>query len=348
MRIALDAMGGDHAPNEVVAGAIEASETGILPPGSIVLVGDRARVQACLDEAGRPYQVVEDLLQDLPPADGDRFAVVHASQVVGMDEPPAQVLRQKRDSSMAVATALVKQGIADGIVSAGNTGAMVAFAFLQLKSLEGVRRPGIAVTIEGEDGPFVVIDVGANIAPKPTHLLHYGVMGSTLARDKYGKANPRVGLLNIGGEEGKGNELAKEAQELFRASGLNFHGNIEGQDVFLGVCDVIVTEGFVGNVLLKLSEGLATHLLHVVQEELVRAGVRQNVLEESLAAIVRRTDFSEYGGALLLGIEGIVTIAHGRSKGRAIRNALRVSVETVTLGINEKIVQEIRKLEALA
>lgn len=348
MRIALDAMGGDHAPESVVAGAIDASEKGILHAGQMILVGDQVAIQKCIQDRNKQACLVEDLLADLPSVESEVFPVFHASQVVGMHDKPAMALRQKRDSSLAVATALVKQGVADGIVSAGNTGAMVASAMMQLKSLEGVRRPGIAVTIEGEDGPFTVIDVGANIAPQAKHLLHYGIMGSTLSRVKYGKEEPRVGLLNIGDEEGKGNALAKEAQGLFRDSGLNYKGNIEGQDVFLGVCDVIVTEGFVGNVLLKLSEGLATHLLHVVREELIRAGVRPQVLESSLDAIVRRTDYSEYGGALLLGVEGNVTICHGRSGRRAIMNAIRVTADAVILQINEKIVQEIRRCEAIA
>jgi len=348
MRIALDVMGGDHAPDSVVAGAIDASEEGILHPGQTILVGDKDAIQKCVAGHGFEFCLVEDLLKDLPSEDSKVFPIFHASQVVEMDDKPAKVLRQKRDSSMAVATALVKQGIADGVISAGNTGAMVASAMMQLKSLEGVRRPGIAVTIEGEDGPFTVIDVGANIAPKPLHLFHYGIMGSTLSHEKYGKKEPRVGLLNIGDEEGKGNALAKEAQELFRGSGLNYKGNIEGQDVFLGVCDVIVTEGFVGNVLLKLSEGLATHLLHVVREELIRSGVRPQVLESSLQAIVMRTDFSEYGGAHLLGVEGNVTICHGRSGRRAIKNAIKLTSDAVILQINDKIVQEIRRCEAIA
>ncbi len=347
MRIALDAMGGDHAPESVITGAIDASEAGVLHPGQMILVGDRDAILSGFQTHGREACVVEDLLKDLPSEDSQVFPVFHASQVVGMHDKPTVALRQKRDSSMAVATALVKQGIADGVISAGNTGAMVGSAMMQLKGLEGVRRPGIAVTIEGEDGPFTVIDVGANIAPQPKHLLHYGVMGSTLSRVKYGKENPRVGLINVGDEEGKGNALAKEAQELFRDSGLNFKGNIEGQDVFLGVCDVIVAECFVGNVLLKLSEGLASHLLHVVREELSRAGVRPQVLEDSLRAIVHRTDYSEYGGALLLGVEGNVTICHGRSGRRAIKNAIRITADSAILHINDRIVEDIRRCEAI-
>jgi glycerol-3-phosphate acyltransferase PlsX len=261
-----------------------------------------------------------------------------------MDEAPAIALRHKRKSSLNVATGLVRHGIAHAHVSAGNTGAVVASAVTQLKSLEGVHRPGIAVVIEGEAGPFAVIDVGANIAPKPMHLLHYSVMGSALMRRAHGKENPKVALLNIGGEAGKGNDLAKEVQGLIAETNLNYVGNIEGQDVFLGVSDVIVTEGFVGNVVLKLSEGLATHLLHVAREELTRMGVDPELVRSSLGAIMRRTDYSEYGGALLLGVEGVVTICHGRSDRRAIRNAIRLSSEAIEKRINETIVQDIQAL----
>ena len=347
MRIALDAMGGDHAPSVTVAGAKLAADEGLLCPGQILLVGKGDQLGSELDKLGLPHKicVLKGDEVELPPERGECFPVLLASQVIGMHENPVAALRQQKDSSLAVATRLVKLGHASAIVSAGNTGACVAFAIRHLKSLEGIRRPGIAVTIEGEDGPFTVIDVGANISPKAKHLLHYGVMGATLQRETCGKNTPRVGLLNIGGEEGKGNVLAKEVQELFRSSGLNYIGNIEGQDVFNGVCDVIVTEGFVGNVLLKLSEGLAIHILHVVNEELVRAGVQPEVINKSLAAITRRSEYSEYGGALLLGVEGIVTICHGRSEERAIKNALKLSRDAVRCKVNSKIVEEIGKLQ---
>jgi len=347
MRIALDGMGGDHAPEEIVVGAAQAIERGLIRPSQLLIAGKADEIQAELDKCHLSGVIREfDTLDQLPdpddsPSDDRKVTVVPASEVVDMNESPSAALRQKRDSSLAVATRLVKARYADAVVSAGNTGAAVASAVMSLKSLEGIHRPGIAVTIEGEDGPFTVIDVGANIAPKPIHLLHYGIMGSCLMSVQHGKENPRVALLNIGGEEGKGNELAKEVQGLFRDSGLNFVGNIEGTEVFLGACDVVVCEGFVGNVLLKLSEGLATHLLRVVKEELVRAGVRPSVLETSLGRIVQRTDYSEYGGALLLGVEGTVTICHGRSESRAIANAIRLSADAVDKAVNDKLVAAI-------
>ncbi len=340
MRVALDAMGGDNAPAEIVRGAVQAAETGILKPGRVLLVGDRERIAGQLEEAGAAYRVIDS--EEPPDPEGEEFPVLHASQVVGMEEQPTQALRQKPDSSLMVATKLVKEGKARALVSAGNTGAVVALATTQLRMLPGIRRPGIAVTIEGDEGPFTVIDVGANVHPKPEHLLHYGFMGACLAEQTLGLANPRVALLNIGGEAGKGNLLAKEVQHLFRSSGLNFIGNVEGQEVFLAASDVIVTEGFVGNVLLKLSEGLATHLLKVVKEELSSAGVSREKVEASLARIWRRCDYSEYGGALLLGVEGVVTICHGRSGARAISNALRLAWTASDKGINEQIVQRIR------
>ncbi|PIE22481.1 MAG: phosphate--acyl-ACP acyltransferase [Planctomycetota bacterium] len=347
MRIAVDAMGGDHAPATVIEGACCAVAAGVVTPGALILVGRAEDIEAELAKLDPVPDSQRVTLQDLqasevPASDADRFLIVDAREVVEMDEAPAVALRQKRDSSMNVATGLVKHGIAQALVSAGNTGAVVASAVTQLKSLDGVHRPGIAVVIEGEAGPFVVIDVGANIAPKPMHLLHYAVMGQALMRKAHGKERPKVALLNIGGEAGKGNMLAKEAQSLISQADINYVGNIEGQDVFLGVSDVIVTEGFVGNVVLKLSEGLAKHLLHVAHEELTRAGVDPHLVKSSLGAILRRTDYSEYGGALLLGVEGIVTICHGRSDGRAIKNAIRLAREAVEVGINETIVTDIK------
>lgn len=346
MRIALDGMGGDYAPEAIVAGAVLAVEKGHVRPGQLLITGAIDRLATQLESHGKTVSVCrpDSPPEALPPEGADDFVLVPASQVVDMNEGPTHAMRHKKDSSLLVATRLVKDGHADALCSAGNTGACVAAAMFNLKSLDGVQRPGIAVSIEGERGPFTVIDVGANVFPKAGHLLQYGVMGACLARKHFGRDNPKVGLVNIGGEEGKGNELVKETQELFRDSSLNFVGNVEGQDVFMGEADVLVTEGFLGNVILKLSEGLATHLLHVVKEELVRAGVRPEVLKTGLARITQRCDYSEYGGALLLGVEGIVTICHGRSGDRAIANAIRVSVEAIRAAVNESIVTEIRKL----
>ncbi|MFQ5504302.1 MAG: phosphate acyltransferase PlsX [Planctomycetota bacterium] len=347
MRIALDGMGGDHAPGQVVAGAIEALQNGILEAGQLILVGDAEKLDVELRAHGYESALCpfDKLPEQLPEGAGRAIAVVPTSQVIGMHESAAKALRHKRDSSLSVSTRIVEDGWADAVVSAGNTGAMVASAVMNLRNLEGVHRPGIAVTVDGDQGPFTVIDVGANIAPKPIHLLHYGVMGGCLMRIHHAKEDPRVGLLNIGGEEGKGNELAREVQELFRSSGLNFVGNIEGQDVFKGSCDVIVTEGFVGNVLLKLSEGLAIHVLQIVQEEFEQAAIQQEAVRPALGRIATRMDYSAYGGALLLGVEGVVTICHGRSESRAISNAIKLSVAAIEKAVNQKLVEDLRRLE---
>lgn len=344
MRIALDAMGGDHAPDVVVRGAVRAIDKDFVEAGQLALVGIPDAVQASCEEAGAKYRLAEFEEVVAPGFEqaADEMLIVPASQVVGMNETPTSALRKKKDSSLLVATRLVKAGYADALCSAGNTGACVAAAMFGLKSLAGVHRPGIAVTIEGEKGPFTIVDVGANVNPKPINLLQYGLMGACLYRKQFGK-EPSVGLVNIGGEEGKGNELAKETQEHFRNAKLNYIGNVEGQDVFLGAADVLVTEGFVGNVILKLSEGLATHLLHVVHEELVNAGVGSDIIKASLAAVHRRCDYSEYGGALLLGVEGIVTICHGRSDQVAISNAIRVCREAQQNAVTDNILEVIRE-----
>ncbi len=346
MRIAIDAMGGDNAPQAIVAGAVLAAAKGYAKPSQLILVGQTERIAEELDRHGQASVVCDrEALPDSLPSSDATFALVAASQTIGMNETPTLALRQKKDSSLLVATRLVKSKVADALCSAGNTGACVAAAMLSLRSLPGVRRPGIAVTIEGEKGPFTIIDVGANVVPKAIHLFQYGVMGSCLYRKQFGKDNPTVGLVNIGGEEGKGNELVKETQALYRGASVNFVGNIEGQEVFLGAADVIVTEGFVGNVILKLSEGLATHILHVVNDELVKAGVQPTVLREGLARIIRRTDYSEYGGALLLGVEGIVTICHGHSGDRAIASAIRMCGEAIQTAVNQSIVEQLEQLE---
>ena len=343
MRIALDGMGGDHAPSTTVGGAMLAVSRDLCTPGQIVFTGRPDELLAALAEHDAQGVVVSSP-DELPPTEGDRFGIVPATEIVGMHESPSVALRQKRDSSLLVAARLVKEGVAQALLSAGNTGACVAAAMFNLRLLEHVHRPGIAVTIAGAKGPFTLIDVGANVVPKPVHLFQYGVMGACQFRRLYGKDDPTVGLVNIGGEEGKGNELAKETQALFRNAPFNFVGNVEGQEVFHGAADVLVCEGFVGNVTLKLSEGLASYLLRVVREELVKAGVRPEVLQTGLQRIIERTDYAEYGGASLLGVEGIVTICHGRSDEVAIANALRVSFESIEAAVNETIADELSRI----
>jgi glycerol-3-phosphate acyltransferase PlsX len=322
MKIAIDAMGGDFGPAVVVEGAVAAArEYGL----ASVLVGDRPAVER---EIGRLK------------AEGLPIGIHHASQVVGMAEPPSQALRRKRDSSLRVAAELVKAGECDALVSAGNTGAAMAIGMYVLGVLPGVDRPAIAAALPSLGGYTVLLDAGANIDPKPRHLLQWAVMGHVYSRDIVGKDNPRVGLLSVGEEEGKGNELVRDAYELLRGSSLNFVGNVEGRDIYNGRCDVVVTDGFTGNVCLKISESLAEMLTSMIREELTRdflskAGAALS--QRAFARMKRRVDYTEMGGAPLLGINGASIICHGASPVKAIKNALRVAGEWVRNRVNEHI-----------
>ena len=329
IRIALDVAGGDHGPRANVEGAVTAIERGILTREQILLVGATEQVR---DELARQQQ------------DAAAFTIVDAPDRLEEGDSPIEAMKRRPRNSIAVGIGLVKERRAQGFVSAGSTGLVVATATVALRCLEGIRRPGIAVTIRGEKGPFTLIDVGANPQPKAVHLLHYAIMGSAYARDALGIPEPRVGLMNIGSEDRKGNPLVREARDLLRSITPNFRfvGNVEGVDVFSGACDVIVSDGFTGNVLLKVSEGCAEFLIrslgHVLVEEDVPDGLRSRVLSR----IARDVDYTEYGGALLLGVEGIVTICHGRSTGRAIANAIGVASRAVGARVNEHIVSAAR------
>ncbi|MFO0983921.1 MAG: phosphate acyltransferase PlsX [Planctomycetota bacterium] len=329
MLIAIDAMGGDHAPGEVVRGVGLAIEKGHVRAEELVLVGQEAAIEAVRKSCGCPA-----------------IRVVGATQTVDMGEKPAEAFRRKKDSSMMRAVELVKMGQAQAVISLGNTGAFVACAQLLLGLLPGVKRSGIAVTFHTKSGPCTVIDVGANIHCKPQHLFQYGAMASTFAKDVYSIGNPRIGLLNIGEEEGKGNELVKETRELFDGSTLNFLGNIEGQDIFAGRCDVVVCEGFVGNVVLKVAEGIGTFVAEtlkslvggfVAADKSGSASATTPKLKELFDSFMRRLDYAEYGGAPLLGVNGLVMIGHGRSDARALMNAIRVSRDFVKAGVNDHI-----------
>lgn len=323
-RIALDVMGGDHAPDAIVRGALLAcSPQGKwkLPAQRILLVGDQARIRAKLAELG-----------------GDPgFAVRHASQVIEMGDSPAQALRAKPDSSIAGMIGATRGGEAGAAVSMGNTGAVVGAATLMLGTLPGVKRPGIAVTLELTGHPLTLLDMGANIAPKPEHFVQYGVMGSVYMRDCLGVQNPRVGLLNIGEEDSKGTEVHKEAYALLRASQLTFVGNIEGNDVFRNKADVVVTDGFTGNVVLKLMEEFSSFLLKLTMSELAKGGIQG--APDALGRVKKSIDYSEYGGALLLGVNGITVIGHGRSDPNAVANALGLAARALDAEVNAHIVR---------
>lgn len=323
-RIALDVMGGDAAPKSTLGGALLAvspDQEKRLEPGQILLVGDQERIEAGLKELGG----------------NPGFEIRHASQIVDMHDSPAAAMRKKPDSSIAVAVRCVKEGSAGAVVSMGNTGALVASATRGLGTLAGVRRPGIAVTFALGGKPLTVLDMGANIAPKPEHLAQYALMGSIYAQECLGCESPRVGLLNIGEEETKGTELLKLAHPLLAATPVHFVGNIEGNEMFQGIADVIVTDGFTGNVVLKLLEGFAGFMMGLVLHELKAHSADYG--GALLSNVQRNIDYAEYGGALLLGVAGAVVVGHGRSDARAVNNAISLAARDLEAGVNEGIVR---------
>ncbi len=320
--IALDVMGGDDAPEAPLRGALGAcSALGPtrIAPERLLLVGDQPRMEARLEEYGG----------------NPGFELLHASQVVEMGDAPAHALRSKPDSSIARCVGSVREGVAGAVVSMGNTGACVAAATLGLGTLDGVRRPGIAVTLELTGHPVTIIDMGANIAPKADHLFQYGAMGTVYMKNCLGLRRPRVGLLNVGEEKGKGTEVLKEAYELFEGSELSFAGNMEGGDIFRGLCDVVVTDGFTGNVILKLLEQFSSFFLGLVMTELQKHGAAWG--GEALQKLRRSIDYSTYGGALLLGVKGVVIIGHGRSDENAVANAIALACRAIDARVNEHI-----------
>jgi glycerol-3-phosphate acyltransferase PlsX len=322
-RIALDVMGGDNAPAALLEGAVLATkrETGALDPERILLVGDETAIAAWFEaNGGNPG-----------------FPIQHASEVIGMDESPSKALRAKRDSSIGGCVKAVRAGEAAALVCMGNTGACVGASTLGLGTLEGIRRPGIAITLDMTGHPVTMLDMGANIASKPEHLLQYGIMGSVFMRDMFNVDEARVGLLNIGEEPSKGTDLCKESHELLTKSGLNFVGNVEGPDIFRSAADVVVTDGYTGNITLKIMEGLSGFLMKVVVREI--QAHKADWSGEVLGALQRNTDYAEYGGALLLGVNGTVVIGHGRSDGVAVGNALDLAARAIKADVNTHIVE---------
>lgn len=325
-RLALDVMGGDDAPQATLRGALLAVSPDFhapLPPERVLLVGRREAIEAELEAAGG----------------NPGFALLDASEVVEMDDPPTAALRGKPDSSISVAVRAVAAGEAGALVSMGNTGAVVACATRLLGTLPGVKRPGIAVTFNLDGKPLTIMDMGANIAPKPEHLIQYGVMGAAYARASLGCEAPRIGLLNIGEEESKGTDLLKEAHAGLRTSGVDFVGNVEGNGLFGGEADLVVTDGFTGNVVLKLLEGFAGFLLKLVLGELASHGA--SWAPEALGNVKKNIDFAEYGGAQLLGVKGAVVVGHGRSDELAVANALVVAARQLDRGVNDAIVRDV-------
>ncbi len=330
--IAVDAMGGDYGPSVVVPGAVEAARRFSC---DIVLVGDKSGIATELAKCD---------------AAGLEVRVVHASQVAEMREKPSEVLRRKKDASIMVACQLVKDGEAHGVVSAGNSGATVACGMFSIGRIPGIERPALASILFTEKDPMVLIDVGANVDSKPYHLFQFGLMADVLGKDVLGMENPRVGLLSIGEEEGKGNVQVKGAFELFKLASLNFVGNVEGRDIFTGDVDVVVCDGFVGNVALKLSEGLGSSLTRMLKAELTRtvsSRIMTTLMQGSLRRFARLVDYAEYGGAPLLGLQGIVIVSHGSSNSKAITNAVGMAVKFVKNQANEHLIEELSANEEL-
>jgi len=327
MKIVVDAMGGDHAPGVVIEGSLAAvEEYGV----DVVLVGDQPKIEALLKKA--KYT-------------GSQISVQHASEVIQMSEGAATSIRRKRDSSIVVGVDLVKQGKGDAFFSAGNTGAVVCAGTLGLGLLPGIERPGIGIVTPTLKGNSLIIDVGANIDPKPTQLLQYGIMADAYCKNILNKPNPSVGLLNIGEEEKKGTEFIRETYELLEKAKLNFVGNVEGRDIFSGKCDIVICDGFVGNVALKVAESAAEAMQTYLKRHLLSdfwGKIGLVFMMPSLKRFKKEIDYAEYGGALLLGVNGVVIIGHGRSNKKAIKNAIRVAKEEVERQVNAKILEALQ------
>ena len=329
MRIAIDAMGGDHAPREVVKGAALAAEEGI----DSILVGDRDQIQRELDQLGTSAPKLE---------------VVHSTQVVEMDEH-ALAVRQKRDASVRVCTRLLKEGKAQAVVTAGNTGAAMIAAKTMVGTIAGVDRPALAAVFPSRRGRTVLLDVGANLSARTAHLRQFAAMGHVYAQLVIGLEAPRIGLMSVGEEEGKGTRLAREAFRVLERTGLNFVGNVEGRDVYSGVADVIVCDGFVGNVLLLSNESLAGFLTSMLREELTRTWRTRLgawIAGPAFAEFRRRTDWAEYGAVPLLGVRGGFFIGHGRSESRAILSAVRRAAEFSRANLHHRIREMVAELHS--
>ncbi len=318
MRIVLDAMGGDHAPPVAVEGGVWAArECGI----EVILVGRE-----------------EDVRQELARHDtsGLSLPIVHASQVVEMDEHPAASVKAKKDSSMVIGVDMVKRGEAEAFVTMGNSGGALAAALFGLGRIRGIKRPALSTIYPTTPGFCFILDVGANTDCKPEYLLQFAYMGVAYAERVLGIANPRVGIVSNGEEEGKGSILVQEAYQLLKKSGLNFIGNVEGKDIPAGMADVVVTDGFTGNVIAKLSEGLAASLLGVIKDEVKKnplATVGALLSKPAFEQVKKRLDYAEYGGAPLLGVDGVVIVGHGRSNAKAVKNAVRAAKRAVEGGM---------------
>jgi phosphate acyltransferase len=329
MRIAVDVMGGDHGSEVVIEGVKQAlaADRAIT---AIFLVGNQAEIQA----ASRKIRLNDS-----------RSEIIHASEVLTMEDNPLEGIRKKKDSSMVRAIEMVYEGKADAVISPGNTGALVAGS-MKLRRLEGVKRPAITARMPSRTGDFVLLDAGANDVCEPLHLAHFAVMGNVYAKEILALAKPRVGVLSNGSEETKGNDLTREAARLCSQLDLNFIGYVEGFDLFNDAVDVVVTDGFTGNVVLKAAESLGRAMIHLLKTQLTANPVRlfgASLCRGALQSLKQRVDPEVYGGAVLLGLNGIVIKAHGSSRERAIMNAIRVATEEISHNINQIISQQIKR-----
>lgn len=347
-RIAIDAMGGDHAPYEIIAGAVwGAKEYGV----GLELVGNQDTIEQILEQiqqegflsecgkAGRKRRVRIDV-RSLD------IKITHASEVIEMGEAPGQAIRKKKKSSIVLAVNAVATGSSDALVAAGSTGAAMASSLFGLGRIHGIDRPAIATTLPTMKKPIVLIDAGANSNSTPEMLRQFAIMGQTFSKSVLGVENPRVGILNIGEEAGKGNELAKLTYALLEEEQdkFNFVGNIEGKEIFLNLCDVVVCDGFVGNVALKVTEGTASMLLRMIKQQFKSDWIGMIIgllAKPFMRRIYTRINYEEFGGALLLGVKGITVISHGRSKAYAIKNAVRVAKEAVVNDVNKQIAESV-------
>jgi glycerol-3-phosphate acyltransferase PlsX len=331
MKIALDAIGGDFAPDVTIAGAIEAATE--YDDIEIILVGDRQLLSESLKDKRYP---------------ADKISIFHASEVIEMHESPSAALRKKKDSSIRKSIELVKNKEAEAAVSAGNSGVVMATSLFVLGKLPNVDRPAIATVMPSLTGFFVLIDAGANVDCKPENLLQFAHMGNAYYKTIFNVSSPRVAILSIGEEDTKGNELTREAFKFLKNADMNFIGNIEGKDIFSGHADVIVCDGFIGNIVLKVSEGLVETIMKMLKREIadVTTGkLGYLMIKPAIKNFKKRTEYSEYGGAPLLGINGISIISHGRSSARAVKNALRVAAEMSRRKVHEIIADKLNNIK---
>lgn len=334
MRVVVDVMGGDHGCGVVVKGAVDALAANSRI-ARLYLVGDQ--------------QAIQSALVDGPNRDA-RIEVVHATEVLSMQDKPVVALRKKKDCSILRAVELLKEGQAEVLVSPGNTGGVVAASTIRLRSLPGVDRPAIATVMPAPERDFVLLDAGANIECRPLHLVQYAIMGSVYAREVLHYSKPRVGLLNVGTEEVKGNDLTIEAFKLCKRVDLNFIGNVEGYDLFSNRVDVVVCDGFVGNIVLKTCENLAMEIFAWLKRELTKNALRSFgawLAKDAFRTIKQRVDSDAYGGAPLLGLNGNIMIAHGSARERAIANAIRITTDALQNHLNQTIVREIEAANAV-